>query len=251
MADADEKFFGMQTVQIRDETVVGENVQLILRKEHRRKPIVILLARMTRVRFASGQSHARGAGRPVVTIGNVGMGNGSESRGYGRAIRHAPHGVLHAVRRGEIEERRGLRRGFHQRVDLRSRFESEEDRFDMRGERGVEADAIVLFVRPCLLMLLDQARSIFVGMADGGDPGLRMAAHDLAVEINLRRGLADEFAFFLHADEIFPGLFVDFSRVGIDAVRHGGFRAHGPQEAVRLGRDDLPRFGGVEDVVWR
>ena len=249
MAHANQKFFGMQSVQIRDEPVVGENFQLVLRKEHRRKPIVILLARVTRVRFAPGQSHTCRPGRTVMTVGNVGMGNGSESRGYCRAIRHAPHGVLHAVRRGEIEEGRACRRGLHQRVDLRSRFEGEEDRFDVRGERGVETDAIIFFFRPCLFVLLDQTRSVFVGMADGGDSGLRMIAHDLSVEINLRRGLADQFAFFLHADEIFPRLLVDFSRVGIDALRHGGFRAHRPQEAVRLGRDDLPRFGGIEDVV--
>ena len=74
----------------------------------------------------------------------------------------------------------------HQFFDLRIRFEGEKNRFDVRGKSRVEPHAIVFLVRPGLLVFFDQARRVVVGVADRGDSGLRVIAHDLPVEIDLR-----------------------------------------------------------------
>ena len=85
-----------------------------------------------RVGLAFGQSDARRAGRAMVSVGDVGMRHRGKRLGHRVGVRHAPQRVLHAVRRGEIEKRCGFRRGLHQGIDLRVRFEGEKDRFDMR-----------------------------------------------------------------------------------------------------------------------
>ena len=88
-------------------------------------------------------------------------------------------------------------------------------------------------------------------MAYRGDPRLCVPVHDLAVEIDLRRVFADQFAVLLQLVEVPPRLRVDVRPVRIDPFRHGGFRAHDTKEAMRLGGDDVPCLGRVEHVIRR
>ena len=186
VADPHEKFLGMQSVQIGNEPVVRKNFELVLRENHRGEPVVILLAGMVRIGFAFGQSDACRAGRAVMSVGNVAVRDRGERFRHRIRVRHAPERVPDSVRCGEIEERIRLGRMLHQFFDLRIRFEGEKNRFDVRGKSRVESHAIVFLVRPGLLVFFDQARRVVVGMANRGDSGLRVIAHDLPVEIDLR-----------------------------------------------------------------
>src|SRR4051794_29790392 len=108
--------------------MVGHDRELFGRKEHRQKPVVLLLTGMLRVDGSPFLSCAPGAGRPVVTVRYVAMRYLSKAAEVGFVARDLPHRMSHPVGCGEVVERG---RGCHrcgELIDLRAASIREEHR---------------------------------------------------------------------------------------------------------------------------
>ncbi len=139
-------------------------------------------------------ARARGARRAVMAVRNVERRNPGERRHERVAVRagDAPDRVLHAVRGGEIDERRAADRPLGNAGDVALGAVGEEDRTRLRAEREHVARAVVFLVPPGALVLPDYARIVLVDREAGGDSRLHVAAHAEPVEVGARLVLDDE-----------------------------------------------------------
>ena len=125
----------------------------------------------------------------------------------------------------------------------------EEHRAGLRIQRLDVAHAVVLLVGPGELMLLDDAVEVFLAARRGDEAHLRVAAHDLAVEVEgrlaveLQRALADE------AGEILRALGIDGVRIQVGAGGQVDLRLADVQEAEGISPGHFPGFFRRHDVV--
>src|SRR5437762_9099754 len=128
----------------------------------------------------------RGRGAPMVAIGDVKRGNSRElspNKLNFRSLRDHPGRVPNAVAGGEVNLRRLGRPSVHQLIDFRPGAIDQEHRAGLRVERLDVPDAIVLLVRPCQLVLLDDTLQIVFATGHRHQSYLVVLAHDLAIKI--------------------------------------------------------------------
>ena len=98
-------------------------------------------------------------------------------------------------------------------------------------------------------MLADDVVLVVLDVAHTDEPGLGMAAHDLAVEVEARRGLAHEHAVLLEAEEVFLRLGIHAVVVVIHLVRQVYLRAVHVEEVDGVACAEGLGFGAVDDIV--
>jgi hypothetical protein len=158
----------------------------------------------------------------VVAIGHVGtrdvaVKNGGD--GDALAQRQPPDLMTHAVRCRQIIER-GL--FFCDSVD-QSRDTSvaaigEENGAGVCAKRIHEPGAIVLFVRPGLLVFFDDVVLVVPGVANGHESGLTVITHDLAVCIHGGTTLAQKDSVLLQFQESRTRFFVNGRGIWVDIL---------------------------------
>ena len=122
----EEGFLGV-AVEVFDGAVVREDLELAGGEEDGEEPVVVLAAGVGGVCLAALPSDAAGAGRAVVAVGDVGDGDVAEVFDEGLSAGDPPDGVLDAVGRGEVVERRGIQCGGGEGVDGLGVAVGEED----------------------------------------------------------------------------------------------------------------------------
>ena len=125
----------------------------------------------------------------------------------------------------------------------------EKDRAGIGAQCADEPRAVVLFVAPRLLVLLDDVLLVIVDVADGDDAGLHVGAHLLLVKVEARLGLALKDALLLQAQEIFACLGVHGVRVRIDVGGKIDLRAIDVEQAPRMAGRERGGFFAVHHVV--
>ena len=212
-------------VEVLHRPIVRQNLQLARGKEHGEEPVVVFVARVRGIGFPTLAADANGAGRAVMAIRHIRDGHLREGLDEGLRSRHAPHGVLNAIRCGEIVKRRFLLHGVHELIDRRGIAIGEEHRAGIRAQRADEPRAIVFLIATRLLVFLDDVVLVILDVADGGHADLHVLAHSLLVKIDARFRLADQRAFVLQPEEILPRLFINHGGIGIRLRRQIDLRA--------------------------
>ena len=93
------------------------------------------------------------------------------------------------------------------------------------------ADAVVLLVHPCQLVLLDYAREIILAACGGDQTGLAVLAHDLAIEIETGLCVLPKGALGDKPLEILCSPAIDLRRINIGGRRQANFRLADVKEA--------------------
>ena len=126
-------------------------------------------------------------------------GTGSNASSERPGVGDPPDRVPHAVGRGEVVERRGRRVPASASASISGRAAvGEEHRLGVGAERQHVAGAVVLLVRPGLLVLPDDVALVVVDVHAADHAGLRPPVHDLPVEVERRLGLAEQRALGLN-----------------------------------------------------
>ena len=245
---------GRATVEILHGTVVGQDFQLVAGEEHAEEPVVVLASVVTRIALTAQFAHAEGAGRTVMSVGDIGGRHITREEGLQRhtsARRQFPDLVLHAIRRREVVLRSVRRHvALDDRVDARRAAIGQEDRSCVRAQRVHEAGAVVLFVLAGLLVLFDDVLLVIFRVADAHEPGLTVAADGLAIQIERRSRLTHEHAIRLELEEVLASLRIHLRRVRIDRERQVDLRPVHMQEVQRLVVGERVGFLAVEDIIW-
>ena len=97
-----------------------------------------------------------------------------------------------SVRRDKVIERRLATGVADNQIDCLVVAIREKGRPRVGGERLDVARAVVFLVLARLLVLLENARQIVLGVERRDDARLRMGAHRLAIGVELRLGVLDE-----------------------------------------------------------
>ena len=154
-----------------------------------------------------------------------------------------------AVWRDEVVQRLAAASVGDDEVDRLVVAVGEERGTRVRRKRLDVARAVVFLVLPRLLVLLQEAGEVVLGVERGDDASLRVRAHRLAVGVELRLGVAHERAV---GDERVEGLARLGIRLGRRAVGPVGqvyLRARDMQEALGVsGREGL-RLGRVHHII--
>ena len=152
------------TRQILDDTVVGQHLDLVVwKRDGQHSPAAGAVAEVRSGDSAAAHlsMSARGAGRPVMSVGDVEDPDVLERVDQTIPIRSAdtPERVPDAVRRLKVDERRTGCRAHGDRAHLCRRPIDEEDRAGLRPERQHVPGPIVFLVASRPLVLLDRRRA--------------------------------------------------------------------------------------------
>ena len=153
------------------------------------------------------------------------------------------------VGREIVERRLGASLG-HDRVDRGIVLVGEKRGTRMRLENFDVARAVILLVLARLLVLLQDARQIFLRVEGRDDARLRMVAHDLPIGVEARRVVLDERTVRTKRIKGLAGLRVGFGRRTVRTVGHVDFRARDVQETLGISGCEGARLGGIDDIVW-
>ena len=126
-------------------------------------------------RAFAGLIDPRGSGAAMVAVRNVKARHpaelGLDEAYLGRVSDH-PGRVAHAIGRGEVNARRLGRLLGDECIHGRAGPIDEEHRAGLRFERLDVADAVILFIGPRQLVLLDDALEVILATGGGDQPGL-------------------------------------------------------------------------------
>ena len=153
------------------------------------------------------------------------------------------------VGRDEVVERRGFQRVGDEPVDSRGVAVGQEHGAGVGAERADEPGAVVLFVAPGFLVLLDDVALVVLDVADGCETGLHMRSHALLVEVKARLALADERAVFLEREKVFARPFIHRIAVWVGLRRQVDLGAIHAEQRVRLARGERGGFLAIDDIV--
>ena len=253
LADLLDELLAVEAVQILHRTIVGQDFEFIAREEHAEEPVVVLAAVVVRIGLAAHLADAEGAGRAVVTIGDVGAGHlafKQSGEGDAETEGQTPDLMPHAVGSIDFVDRAFiLHEAFNEGADARTLAIGEEDGAGIGAEGVHEARAIVLLVRPGLFVLFDDVLLVVLGVADGDESGLAVAGDGLPVEIHRGLRLTREDAVLLHALKALLGLRIDRVGIRIDFRVEVDLRPIDMQQAVGLAFGEFGRLITIHDVV--
>ena len=180
------KFICSIPVQVPNHTVIIHNMQLLVREKNCQEIIKFLLPRITRMLLPALQAHLHRGGAAVMPVRNINGRNLLKARLYGlnfMLIPDYPYPVPHAVLRDKITGRclplypcRKLPQ--HIACPI-----SEKDWARLHIADIHMPDAVLLLVRPGVLMLLNHVIQIIVNGRAGHDPRLAPPVHDLLIKI--------------------------------------------------------------------
>ena len=238
---------GRETVQVRDEAVVGQDPQLRGGEGHGEEP-----AALAREALLPGVA-ARGR-TTVVAVRDIGDGNAREElhqfvRPAFMPIGDFPHRVADAVRRNEVVERRARTGLGNERVDGGIVLVGEERGAGVRVQNLNVARAVVLLVLARLLVLLQHAREVVLRVEGRHDARLGVVAHDLAVGVELRVGIPHERPRGEEGVERLRRLGVGGLRRAVRPVRHVDLGTRHMEETRRVPRRQRTGLGRIDDVV--
>ena len=173
----------------------------------------------------------------MMAVGNIQAGHrrkGGADGGNGLRLADRPGGMPHAVGGGEIRVGRPRGVGRSQIIHELGCAINQEDGAGLRVERFDMAHAVVLLVGVGQFVFFDEAAEIIVATGGGGQAGLAVAAHDLAVEVESGLGVANQGAIGQQPRELFPAPGIDAGVVGVDVFRQVDFRLADAQKAQRV-----------------
>src|SRR5437016_581117 len=104
------------------------------------------------------------------------------------------------------------------------------------------ADAVILLVGAGQFMFLDDTPQVILTTRGSDEADLRVAAHDLTVEIIARLSILEERTFGDQAREILFSFRIHFGRINIRAGRQVDFRLAHMKETVGVSSGGLPGF---------
>jgi hypothetical protein len=145
----------------------------------------------------------------VVSVGDVAFGNVLERRletGDFQRIVHHPQRVSDAVSGDELRGGVADRPMGYERVDHRMVAVGEKHRTGVRADRIGMAGAVILLVRPGVLVFLDPAFEVVADRDRSDDAGLDVLVHPLPVEVERRSLVANEPALPSHRSKFSPAL---------------------------------------------
>jgi hypothetical protein len=192
-----------------------------------------------------------GAGGAVMPVRDVERGHRAK-RGDQLALvvrGHPPHGVLHAINGGEVEQRRRPDRALHRPVNAGRRLVNQEHRPGLRPQLDDVARPIVLLVAARALVFLDDVAVVVVHGKGAGDPGLKVRSHTQPVDVQGRRVLEHQRRPRLEGVEILHRLRIHRVVIWVGVGREVDFRARHVQEAERIPGRQRACLVGVDDIV--
>ena len=234
-----------QTVEVFQHAVVGQNLHLVVRKDHGEKPACVRIAALRLI-------HARRRRAAMMPVRDVERRHRREfplDRLDTVRVANDPGRVPHAVGGGEIHIRHFLQTAVHKRINAYRRAVREEHRPRLRRQRLDVAHAVVLLVHARQLVLLDGAGEIFFTARHGHDADLRMRAHHLPVEIKTRRAILPQCALRDELLQIFFPARIHWRGVEIGAGRQINLGFADVQEAERIAGGHLPRLFRGHHVI--
>lgn len=249
LGDGGEECFLGVAVEVFDGAVVGEDLELARGKEDGEEPVVVFVASVGGISGAAFATDADGAGGAVMSVGDVGDGYLAEGFDEVLGAGHTPHGVLNAIGRGEVVERRGLAHFLDEAVDGGRIAVGQEDWAGVGAQGADEPGAVIFFVPPGFLMLLDDVALVIFDVADGGHADLDVGAHALLVKVNAGLALADQGAFLLEFEEVLAGLRVNGVGIWVSRRRQIDLGTIDVQEAVGMSSGEGGGFLAIHDVV--
>ena len=172
--------------------------------------------------------HAHGAGAAMMAVRNVKCGHRLKETGdltdLHRIVYHI-QGIAHAVFGDKVDDRFPLR---HQLQDVRADFRTlpvgQEHRTGLGFCHGNVTYPVLLLFGPGQFVPADGAVAVFFHRCRCHQSDLDMLVHPLPVNIKAGRLILFHFAAGNIADQIFPGLCVDFITVGVCTFGQRGFR---------------------------
>ena len=182
----------------------------------------------------------------MMTVRHISAGHlALKQAGERHAQAHAdpPELMPHAINGGEVIDRLlRLHEALNQGADAWTLAVGEEDRAGVGIECVHEVRAVVFFVLPGLLVLLDDVLLVILRVADGDEAGLAVTGDDLTVEIHRGFGLTHQNPLRLQPVEILACLRIHRCGIGIDFRIEIDLGAVHMQQAERLA---LGKGGGL------
>jgi len=245
--EAGHELVGGESVQVAHEAVVGQDLQLARGEGDGEEPAAFALEAV-RLRVAGGCRAA------VVTVGDVGDRDPREEllELVGDARRMGgdlPDRVADAVGGNEVVERRGAAGVRDDQVDRLVVAVGQERRARVRLQRLDVPRPVVLLVRARLLVLLEDAGEVVLGVEGRDDAGLAVCAHRLAVGVELRLRVAHERAAREKPVEGLLRLRVGLGRGRRRAVGEVDLRTRDVEEALRVSGGEGLRLHRVDHVI--
>ena len=187
----------------------------------------------------------------MVAVGNVEAVETGERINH-RLIhghRHAPQLVAHFVWRDEVVERIGLGGLGDDRIDFSRGAIGQEDRTGLRANGQHVTRAIVFFVGPGLLVLLDQVAIVFIDREARCHARLHVRPHVEAVDVEAGFVFNDQRRLVLQPREVLRGQVVDRVAVGVRARGQLDFGPRHAEKAQRVALGQRAGLFGIDDVV--
>jgi len=189
-------------------------------KDVGQEKVVVLAAGVPRIGVPAHPAHPRRGGRTVVAVGDVQVRDLAEDGGDVRdpaGVGDHPEPVFDAVGGSEVVLRLAAAGRLDSGVEVGPGVVGQEDRAGLGVELADVAGAVVLLVLPGQLVLADHVGVIVVHRRAGGQRGLNVIAHPLAVDVEAVGRIPEQHAVGDQALEVFLALMVDAIVVQIDA----------------------------------
>ncbi len=188
---------GRLSAQISHDAVVREDLHLVVRErdaEERRVVCPVSERRTVALVATEIIARPRGAGRAVVTVGDVQRLDRRKRLDKRIAVcpAHRPHRVANGVRRREIKQRLAGAEPPYDGIDRRRRAICEKHRPRLRADRDHVPRPIVFLVPPRPFVLLDDVAVVLVKRPARGDASLLVAPHPQPIQVDARLVFDDE-----------------------------------------------------------
>ena len=233
-------------VQVLDDAVIREDLHLVVGKRDGKDAIVLTSA--FRREALSRARRRRGA---VMAIGDVERVDLRERVDDCLVLagRHLPDLVMHAVRRGDIEQRLVVRDAANGGVNLLRGAIGQKHRPGLRADREHVPRPIVFLVGPGLLVLFDPIAIVLVDRKARRDARLHVVPHRQAIHVKARDLFDHERRVGLEGREGAGRLPIGRIGMGVGAGGHVDLRPRYVEEAQRIARSQRPSFIAADDVV--
>ena len=249
-----QKRFFRQAVHVTHDTVIVEDLHLVVGKHDDLEIVVTLFTRVPGIGFPAHGGDAAGGGGTVVAVGNVELIHGIKAAGeqldVGIVVDH-PQGMAHAVIGGEIVLRRRIEIFLHHFVHHRVLPVGEKDRAGLCIEGIDLAYAVVFLIRARELVATN---TVAIVLRHGGhrhQAHLGAAVHDQPVEIIDRFLVPPEHPLVDEALKILGAPGIDRLVIRIGARRQVDLRLGDVQKTPRTPLGTRAGLLGVEHIIGR